>query len=172
MPQDSTKLAQLHDIVYPEPVSWMPQTLGWYIVLGFIIVLVLWITYRIYKNRKVNRYRKEALFQLDLIKNELSIPERRETAISQLPILVKRTVLSWAPREKVASLYGRQWLEFLDSTYKTGTFMSSHGEQLNNLAFRKPEKESVDSTFNDKLLDTISDWIKNHKQIEINGEGS
>ncbi|NIM02312.1 MAG: DUF4381 family protein, partial [Acidobacteria bacterium] len=27
-------MTDLHDIVLPEPVSWMPQTAGWWFVLG------------------------------------------------------------------------------------------------------------------------------------------
>ena len=55
---DTALAAQLHDIVVPEPVSWMPQTAGWYILLALLVLGSAYIAYRGYRRAKANRYRK------------------------------------------------------------------------------------------------------------------
>ena len=47
----------LHDIVLPDPVSWAPQTAGWWVVLGLFTLLLLWAVRAAVHRRQANRYR-------------------------------------------------------------------------------------------------------------------
>ncbi len=167
MTPDSTKLSQLNDIVVPQPVSWTPQTIGWYFVFALLFLLLVWLGYRLYKARLSNRYRREALAQLELIKQGLSSPALKDKSASHIPELIKRTVLTWAPRDKIAPLYGREWLEFLDRTYRSGRFTSPAGELIEKLSYTDLEQDETENL--EQVIPLVADWIKKHKQIAVEG---
>jgi len=96
------KLQGLADIVTPLPVSWLPQTWGWAVLGVVLLILLSWILWRWRRAREANRYRREALAELEGLKD-----------VTGIPPLLKRTALAAWPREKVASLSGAQWVAFL-----------------------------------------------------------
>ena len=102
-------LEQLREIPLPVPVSYAPQTIGWYIVGALLVAGLAWLAVRWHRSWRANRYRRAALA-------ELCAAGARGQPGHALPALVKRTALSFAPREEVAGLSGDRWLEFLDRT--------------------------------------------------------
>ena len=110
------QLQHLHDIVFPIPVSWYPQTMAWWILLGFFVLVLAWAGYAIYTRWQANRYRRLALNQLRRLEADLTIPDRRLFALTEVPVLLKKTVLACWNRREVASLSGDAWLRFLDES--------------------------------------------------------
>lgn len=103
-------MALMHDLVLPEPVSWMPQTVGWQILAVWLgVVAGIYLIDGIRRYRR-DRYRREAIRLLDQV--DISTP----TAGFQIASLLKRTALAVYPRRQVASLYGEQWANFLLET--------------------------------------------------------
>lgn len=84
----------LQDIVLPHPVSWAPQTAGWWVLLGILVLLVAWWARGVLRRRRVNLYRKQALARLQEIEHALAIPASRSRALTALPVLVKQTLLA------------------------------------------------------------------------------
>lgn len=104
----------MHELVMPEPVSWLPQTDGWWVVLGWLLAMVAVAALRYRSWRRRNRYRREALAALRQIEaGAADDPRASAVAIAEL---VKRTALAAWPREQVAALYGQAWAEFLVTT--------------------------------------------------------
>jgi hypothetical protein len=68
---DGLNLPQLldlmHGLVMPEPVPWLPQTPGWWIVLGWLLAVLLLAVWQLVRRRRRNRYRRDALAELDAI---------------------------------------------------------------------------------------------------------
>ncbi len=156
-------LQNLHEILLPAPVNWMPQTIGWYAVIGLILLAVAcWFYGRLRRFRK-NRYRRLALEELAVIKQELQQPENRAKALAEIPVLLKRTALSAFPRSEVASLSGERWLAFLDKTIGGKDFTEGEGRLLTELAYA-PEPRIAE--FSDErignLLKLARRWIKMH----------
>ncbi len=52
------KLTELKEIILPEPVSYMPQTVAWYILFGLLLIAAVWLAVRWYRHWAANRYRK------------------------------------------------------------------------------------------------------------------
>ncbi|WP_347900546.1 DUF4381 domain-containing protein [Pseudomonas purpurea] len=80
---------QLQTLGLPAPVSYMPQTWGWWVLLGLLIVgLLAWSGWHYWQWQR-NRYRREALARLAQLhsRNELS-------SLRELPELLKRVGLS------------------------------------------------------------------------------
>jgi len=156
-------LEKLHEILSPDPVSWMPQTVGWYVVLGLILLVTgYWVYGRLRRFQK-NRYRRLALAELAVIEGELQRPERRAKALADIPVLLKWTALSAFPRSDVAELSGDEWLSFLDHTMGAKNFTEGEGRLLPELAYAPAlgianlSDEKIGS-----LLQLTRRWIKVH----------
>ena len=110
----ATLMASLRDVAVPPPVSWRPQTAGWYVVGALLLAGLLWMALRQYRRWQAQRYRRDALSALQALEPALADPARRVVALRQMAELVKRTQLSETERQAVASLSGVVWLKALD----------------------------------------------------------
>jgi hypothetical protein len=106
-------LKDLADIVVPDPVSWTPQTWGWWVLAGALLVAAVLLAIRQVRRFMANRYRREALQEWAALEASLASEDRRAAALGELAVLLKRTALSAWPRDEVASLSGRTWIDFL-----------------------------------------------------------
>lgn len=164
MTGEQAPLLDLHDIVLPEPVSWVPQTLGWWILLGILVVALAWATAAAIRRRRTNRYRTLALAHLARIETELADPATRATAVTALPVLVKQTALAFRPRSEVAALSGSSWLRFLDDSYGGSGFTEGPGRLLSTLAYSTPATtNTLPSAELEALVDLVRRWIRRHR---------
>ncbi|MGW8466428.1 DUF4381 domain-containing protein [Pseudomonas sp. CLCA07] len=81
---------QLKEIALPAPVSYAPQTCGWWVLPGLLVIAVLLISARRYWQWRRDRYRREALVRLA----ELQASDNQLDALRELPELLKRVALS------------------------------------------------------------------------------
>lgn len=109
-PDPLTQLAleKLNDIVVPPPVSWLPQTWGWLALALLLLALLSFALWRRHRRYVANRYRREALAELDRLEATFGAADARAVAE-----LVKRVALHAWPRAATASLSGAAWLQFL-----------------------------------------------------------
>lgn len=151
----------IEEVHLPEPVSWMPQTIGWK-VLG-VLLLLLFCGY-LFRQAKVwwkNRYRREALKQLA----QLEAMKDAYGVVSRLPFLLKATALQAFPREEIASLSGDSWLEFLSDHYPGHSFSDALGQQLITISYQRRQQCSLNDEDVGALVDRTRDWIKRHQGI-------
>jgi hypothetical protein len=104
-----------------------------------------------------DRYRREALVDLDRIAREPDAPP----SISAVAELVKRVALAAYPRDRVASLTGVAWLAFLDATCGTDDFTRGAGRVLKDAAYRKNAPHEPSELL--KLADVVRHWITHHR---------
>ena len=98
-------LSSLHDIIVPEPVSWWPLAPGVWVLLGVATVVVLVLTWRALRSWRTNAYRRAGLALLT-----------DAGTAHDISVILKRVALAAFPREQVASLYGTEWIAFLNQT--------------------------------------------------------
>jgi len=145
-------VAGLIDIPLPAPVSLWPQTwiavvVATLLVVGLIAALC-WLAWR----RHLNRYRREALADLDHI-------IATTPSAAALELLVRRTALAVFPRDKIAPLTGPAWLSFLDNVYGGHEFSQGVGQRL-SVAPYSPQQISP-AEFG-PLADLVRRWIRTH----------
>lgn len=172
----SGDLAGLHDIVLPAPVGYLPQTIGWVILLGLAIGIAVWLGVVVRRRRRARRYRELALADLEALRRRyqegveqegVEQESVRQEVFAALPELVKRTALVAFPRPEVASLNGEAWLEFLNRTYGGAGFTDGPGRWLPDLAYASggggpiPDDDEVA-----RLTSLVGTWIRNHHQDE------
>ena len=98
---------QLKEMALPAPVSYAPQTWGWWALLVLLVVTLLVVAARRVWQWRRDRYRREALVRLEELRrrsNDLS-------ALRELPELLKRVAISMPNAKPVgASLLAKKAL--------------------------------------------------------------
>jgi hypothetical protein len=150
-------VAGLIDFPLPKAVSLLPQTWESRLALALLLAAIVTAIERIVHYRRVNRYRREALAELHALRR--ADRTGRPDMLVRLSLLVRRTALAAFPRQKIASLAGHAWLEFLDRSYGGNEFSQGVGRLLASGPYRpipldEPEFQS--------LTDLVRRWIKGH----------
>jgi len=147
-------LELMHGLVMPEPVAWLPQTPGWWIVLGWILAMLFLLAWQFARRRRRNRYRRDALAELKAIAAQ---PELGPAESAQrIAALLKRTALVAYPREDVAALYGDDWAGFLKQSAGNDRQIADAADRLAAAAYRPDADGSV-------LTEPASRWIRLHR---------
>jgi hypothetical protein len=145
----SPDLTQLRDIHLPPSVSWWPPAPGWWIV-GVILLVSALCAVVLIRRRIANRWRREALRELDTLRAaRLAQRQRPQASLNGLSVLLRRVAISRFPRDEVASLHGGPWLAFLDRTFgQSGTFqpvgrLLSSGPYERNVAINAGDLDAL-----------------------------
>jgi uncharacterized protein DUF4381 len=158
-------LKPLQELPLPEPVSWAPQTIGWLAVAVLLMAAAIWAGWSGWHRYKRERYRRVALAELAKIEVALDDAQHRTAALAAIPSLIKRTSLAAAPRERVASLSGDEWLAFLKRT--RGRFDERSGALLTLVSYAPAEQiASITPLEVETLVSVTRDWIQRH-HVEI-----
>jgi hypothetical protein len=147
-------LALMHKPVAPEAVPWLPQTPGWWIVLGWLIAVLFLVAWQLVKRRRRNRYRRDALAELKAIASRRDIDADR--AAQCIASVLKRTALVAYPRADVASLYGPDWARFLTESAGNDPQIASAAVDLAAAAYRPDADPSA-------LSRPARRWIRLHR---------
>lgn len=161
MPQAApidNRLNGLQEIALPEAASYLPQTIGWYLLLGAALCGLAWLGFNSYRKWQRNRYRRAALKQLQEIRHASGSDP---SVLAELPDLVKRTALGFSARTQVADLYGTDWLAFLDRTYAGSGFSEGPGRVLPTLSYSAAP--SLADTDRHELFALLELWIRKHR---------
>ena len=127
-------LALMHGLEMPEPVPWLPQTPGWWIVLGWLLAVLLLAGWQIVKRRHRNRYRRDALKELESLAARKDIEPA--ASAQRIAAVLKRTALVAYPRTDVAALYGKDWASFLRESADNDPQIADAADLLASAAYR------------------------------------
>jgi hypothetical protein len=95
-------LAQLKDIHLPEPVHNYPIALGWWLLLAGLLITIIVLVIKWQKRRRLSKAKQMALKQL-----------KNTDHADQIVTLIKWAAFQYFPRQEIASLHGKQLLDFL-----------------------------------------------------------
>lgn len=137
-------LAGLRDWHLPEPVSWWPPAPGWWLVAGLGLALAVIAVHCWRKRRRRTAPVRAALAELAVLRSRFAQePDGRRFAAA-VSVLLRRLALARYPRDQVAGLAGRQWLDFLDRTGGAGGFTQGPGQILAELPYRRSGEDDRD----------------------------
>ncbi len=146
-------LGDFHEVVSPETISWWPQTVGWALVAGALVLLAGYRGWRRLVHWYRNRYRGEAIAKL----NQLAASGDTAAEVNRL---LKLTALAAFSREEVASLSGEQWVRFLNEQCPAPVFDDAQRELLALAAYTG---RTVDQAAGRALLQASLAWVRQHK---------
>ena len=152
-------LDELRDIHLPNIPGIWPPAIGWWCSIIFASIIVLLIIIWVYNFWRSNRYRREALLELDQIFAEYGREGCESHYIISLQHLLKRVALTCYQRSDVANLTGEAWVAFLDQTSRSHEFVMGEGQVLIDGQYSKNPRVDV------KALHRCSaNWIKRHRK--------
>ena len=144
----------MHGLVMPDPVSLMPMTPGWLVLAGWLLAVLILTARHLIKQRRLNRYRREALALLKTIECERDLCPVE--AAQRIAALLKRTALAAYPRQQVASLSGDEWAQFLKESTNNDQQVADAAEMLAEAAYR-PDADGRE------LSTPARRWIRLHR---------
>ena len=143
MSGESTSLDNLRDIVLPAPPPFWPPAPGFWPLVIFLLLLILFLGWQFYRRWQARAYRRAGLLLI-----------AKAGTVQEVSTTLKRVALAAFPRAQVASLYGREWVKFLNSVYKKNHFPES-------------ALSSPDIPADDQLLGQADQWIRLHRSPTI-----
>ncbi|WP_137805526.1 DUF4381 domain-containing protein [Pseudomonas sp. G(2018)] len=152
-------IEQLKEIALPAPVSYAPQTWGWWVLLGLLALTALIIAARRYWQWRRDRYRREALVRL------AQLQQRSDdlSALRELPELLKRTALSMHnTNHPVGALGGMDWQDFLQA-HIAPPLPADFSQQLALLAYASDAVlQALPPEQRQQLFATCKTWVEHH----------
>ncbi len=131
----------LRDLHLPEAIGWWPLAPGWWVLIGAALIGLGFLVRHWRRTRSRSAARRYALRQLKVIVHEYEGHKDAVAFGASVSELLRRTMLAYAPRKKVAGLTGEEWLAWLDQDLAQPVFVSGPGRQLLDLPYRNPEPE-------------------------------
>ncbi|MBX2857341.1 MAG: DUF4381 domain-containing protein [Cellvibrionaceae bacterium] len=153
-------LAQLHDIIHPEAVSWWPLSVGWWIVILSTLTAAALALRWLFKRRKLSRYRRQALKMLEQI--PLNDNQTANYA-QQIAVLLKRCFFAAYPQSRpfAAKIHGDQWAQLLVKT--KGEAHNAATIQWSKVLY-SPQPAAQDTPhITSHIKQFARQWIKQHK---------
>ena len=147
----------LRDIHLPDPISWWPPAIGWWLLLGLVLLMSAGLVYGVRRWRRLTPARR-ALQALDRLESDSNMTVREK--LQELSVLMKRVALSLNPRAAVAGLTGENWLRWLDETAGTVGFREGPGRRL----AEAPYRPAPDATELAEVLEECRNWLKAQRQ--------
>lgn len=148
---------ELQDIHLPQSADFWPLAIGWWILLVLVLITVAWF---VIKAIKLNRRRKrqaKILARFSALEEKLKV-KSSNTIIAEINTLLRQLAITYYPREKIASLTGGDWLQFLDESGGTQDFSRGAGRILIEAPYRS-EKQIENLNINE-FLPLVKKWIK------------
>lgn len=106
-PQMQQQLEQLKDIHLPEPISWYPLAIGWWIVIALAVIAVILGVWWLLSKRQ--RLQKNILAELQQLPTDAPLH-----FVSELSALLRRISI-YCQGQSVQTLSGQAWADFLSA---------------------------------------------------------
>ncbi len=146
-------LSKLRPVHEPEPISWWPPAIGWWMVV-ILIPLLIALTYWLYRRITRKTAIKSAQKLLLTIKQDNRSANRQK--LESLSALIRRVAISTSARTECAGLTGNQWLTFLDNTMKGHPFSQGIGKLLTEAPYRNRQPTGEEIA---QLVDLCESWL-------------
>lgn len=150
-------LRNIVEAEFPEPVSLMPSTPGWWVLLFALIGLFAWGLWRRRQRYLSDRYRRDALAQLSGIKQRLA--GGTQEAVRELAPLIRATAIAACGRDLVSGLEGDAYAAALAELYPGQDRLPV--ADLQRLAYAPLEE--VGGMDVDGMISELERWIRQHK---------
>ena len=152
----SDRMWGLKELPLPQPVSWWPQTVGWYILGIALLSGLAWLCWKQWKHYQHNVYRRRGLAYLDAIGDN-------QASLKDLPYWLRKSALCAASRAEVAGLRGRSWIHWLNKSAGSELFQENDAMLLEKLTFTSEQSSLVDQDSARHLIEASKRWMRSHR---------
>ena len=143
----------LEDIITPTEIGIWPLAPGWWLLLLSIVGITTLMIVLIKRHQKKWGYRKQALQRLKAEYQHWQLAGDEQQCLSAMASIVKRTAITAYPTVNIKSLYGQQWIDFLNKHTQKVVF----DQDLSTALYQKHRGINID-----ELYEQYKQWIKTH----------
>ncbi len=149
----------LGQLIEPAPIQFSFGAPGWYILGGILLIVLCVGVFLSWKHYRKNHYRRMALQWLQQEEQRLIAAKEEAQLVYTANMLIKRIAMQLYGRE-IASLRGKDWLDFIKQTDRSVCFNDEDIELLDALY------TSDGQINNDRAVSFVNKtkhWIKTHR---------
>ena len=145
----------LRDLHLPDMIGWWPLAPGWWLLIALALPGLLQLLRIAWHEWRRNAPRRLALQELKRVRGDYDRGIDKVTLAKQLSELLRRAMLSYAPRGEVAGLTGTRWLVWLDRGLDEKPFSGGPGRILVSLPYQQSGQD--DSEFD---IDALTEVVR------------
>jgi hypothetical protein len=134
----------IRDLHLPEMIAWWPVASGWWVLFVLLLFVFSFIARRAWQHYHMNTARRRAISQLRHLQAEYEQSHDAVLLGIRISKLLRRAMLAYAPRDKVAGLIGKNWLEWLDQGLAGKVFTDGPGHNIESLPYCKADLDTRD----------------------------
>jgi len=152
----------LRDIHLPDPVSWWPPAIGWWLLAGLGIVLILAVAAGLRRRARARGSAAAiATHELRQLRGAWAGHGDAQRLVQDLSTWLRRAAMSLATREQAAGLTGERWHTFLDELAGAAV-LADGGEHDVRLLAEGPYRRDVSMSRSDgeRLLALSERWLR------------
>jgi hypothetical protein len=145
----------LRDIHLPDKVVTGVIPIGWWVVIGLLLLFII-VCYLSIKLILKPTLKKQARKTLSEIENTFKENQNVMICITEISAFLRRVTISQGQKSSTAGLKGVSWLQLLDKPLSKPEFSEGAGQILLTGPYR-PQVESVDV---EKLIELCKRWVE------------
>lgn len=149
----------LRDIHLPDPVSWWPPAIGWWILLGSILCLIAVGTW--WRRRRTamrNAPTTIARDELDKLQAAWSQHGDDQRLVKEVSTWLRRAGMSLSSRHQAAGITGEQWRRILDEIAGEAVFDAAEGRLITQAPYQAVPADNP-ALDGQHLLDLCDRWL-------------
>lgn len=154
-------LKGMEEISSPDPISAMPQGVGWWVLTSILLLVGGFLFYRLRRSWIANAYRRRA--SAALLTLEEGADENWHDHLQGLPEILRATALKAYPRRNVVALSGARWREFLNATTDSALWSEKTFQTLYDLSYRPASKKGLSEVAAREVLHVTKEWVETHQ---------
>lgn len=156
-------LAQLADIHLPEPVSYWPPAIGWWVLAAIAVVLLIILLRKFANMRRQQKICQYALAELQRCYDGYShgepavIDQSKLDYVNQFNTVIRRVALVHYPQANAASLDGASWVDFIRQKGESSLLTDEIAEALQHGRFQTKCNVDVDAmqSFGEQWIESL-----------------
>lgn len=162
--------SELKDIHLPDPIGIFPLAPGWWIVLIIFILFLTVALFAVYRHYQNDLQKRKAISLLNTYQKDYQTNTNLTKTCTLISELLKRVALIYFPRDHVAALTGKAWIDFLNQTSK-GIDFTPFQFYLTELPYKPPSWiASSQASRNDEVLQLFAithKWISQRRGSHV-----
>ncbi len=158
MPQSAPDKLQLRDIHLPASPDIWPPAPGWWILATLLLFLCGWALFKYLRHQRCQREQQAVLANLIPIEKKL-LNKPDNQVLAELNVLLRQLALMHYPHTQIASLNGKQWLQFLDHAGQTNQFTQGVGHILADAPYRTNDATLLTKKQVKALIKLVKEWV-------------
>lgn len=159
MSDDPGSLANLRDLALPPAVSFWPPAPGIWILAAACSAMLAIVLWRAVERYRAMAYRRAAIAELEVIAAGMTRGE--PATVEGISAVMKRVAMAEHGRERVASLSGEAWADFVVGEARSGSDPRTIRTLLSETYGARGPRSKAELS---QLIEDASIWVRTHRK--------